>query len=214
MPLFRGTAMASEPQLTTELPSAQEWKDVLAEILPQQGEWSEEAYLVLTDHRSRLVEFTDGFLEVLPMPTDKHQSVLQFLFLAFFGFVQPRGGKVHFAPLRLQIRPGKFRAPDLLLLRSAADPRRQDRYWLGADLALEVVSEDKPERDLVEKRGDYAEGRVPEYWIVNPQTETITVLCLRGDAYEEAGVYRRGESAESVLLAGFSIAVAAVFDAH
>jgi Uma2 family endonuclease len=83
----------------------------------------------------------------------------------------------------------------------------------GADLALEVVSEDKLERDLVEKRGDYAEGRVPEYWIVNPQTETITVLVLRGDAYEEAAIYRRGESAASVLLVGFSVVVAAVFDA-
>ena len=62
------------------------------------------------------------------------------------------------------------------MLVSAADPRRGNRFWLGADLALEVVSADKPERDLVEKRGDYAEGRVPEYWIVNPQTETITVL--------------------------------------
>jgi Uma2 family endonuclease len=204
--------MATVPQVTTALPSAQQWKDVLEEILPPQGQWSEEAYLVLTDHRSRLVEFTDGFLEVLPMPTDKHQSILQLLFLAFFGFAQPRGGKVHFVPLRLQIRPGKFREPDLLLLVSAADPRRQDRYWVGADLALEVVSEEKPERDLVEKRVDYAEGRVPEYWIVNPQTETITVLSLRGDAYVEAGVYRRGESAQSVLLAGFSVAVAAVFD--
>ena len=115
--------------------------------------------------------------------------------------------------MRLQIRPGKFREPDLLLLLSAADPRRQNRFWLGADIALEVVSEEKPERDLVDKRGDYAEGRVPEYWIVNPQTETITVLRLRGDAYEEAGTYRRGESAASTLLAGFSVAVAAVFDA-
>ncbi len=147
------------------------------------------------------------------MPTDKHQSMLQFLFLAFNGFVQPRGGKVHFAPLRLQIRPGKFREPDLLLLLSAADSRRQNRFWLGADLALEVVSEEKPERDLVEKRGDYAEGRVPEYWIVNPQAETITVLRLRGDAYEETGVYRRGDSAASVVLAGFSVAVSAAFDA-
>ena len=62
-------------------------------------------------------------------------------------------------------------------------------------------------------KGDYAEGRVPEYWIVNPQTETITVLGLRGDAYEEAGMYRRGESAASVSLSGFSVDVAAVFDA-
>jgi len=48
---------------------------------------------------------------------------------------------------------------------------------------------------------------------VNPQTETITVLRLRADAYEEAGIYRRGEPAAAALLAGFSVAVAAVFDA-
>jgi Uma2 family endonuclease len=211
--LFQGEAMASATQPTTELPSAQEWKDMLEEILPPQGGWTEDEYLVLTDHRNRLVEFTDGFLEVLPMPTDKHQGILGFLYLAFLSFIEPRGGKVRFSPLRLRIRPGKFREPDLLLLLSAADSRRQNRFWLGADLALEVVSEEKPERDLVEKRGDYAEGRVPEYWIVNPQTETITVLRLRGDVYEEAGTFRRGESATSILLPDFSVAVAAVFDA-
>ena len=197
----------------TVLSSSQEWKDVLEEILPRQGEWNDEQYLVLTDHRNGLVEFTDGFLEVLPMPTDRHQSILQCLVLIFVAFLQPRGGKVQFSPLRLRIRPGKFREPDLLLLLSAGDPRRQNRFWTGADLALEVVSPEKPERDLVDKRADYAEAQVPEYWIVNPQTETITVVRLRGDAYEEAGVYRRGESAVSVLLEGFSVAVAAVFDA-
>jgi Uma2 family endonuclease len=208
-----GDVMATGPQLTTTLPSDQDWREFLEEMLPPQGRWSEEEYLVLTDHRNRLVEYTDGFLEALPMPTDKHQSVLGFLYVTFLKFMQPLGGKVQFSPLRLRIRPGKYREPDLLLLLSATDPRRQDRFWLGADLALEVVSPEKPERDLVDKRSDYAEGRVPEYWIVNPQTETISVLCLRGEAYEEAGTYRRGESAASVLLDGFKIEVAAVFDA-
>jgi Uma2 family endonuclease len=205
--------METESQPTTELPSAQEWKDVLEELLPPQGRWSEEEYLVLTDHRNRLVEFTDGFLEVLPRPTTRHQVLQKFLFLAFFNFFEPGGGLVLFAPLRLRIRPSKFREPDLLVLLSAADPRCQDRFWEGADLALEVVSEDKPERDLVDKRSDYAEARVPEYWIVNPQTETITVLQLGQDGYGEAGVYRRGESATSVLRPAFSVAVAQVFDA-
>ena len=182
-------------------------------MLPPQGQWSEEQYLVLTEHLNRPVEFTDGFLEVLPTPTDKHQAILGFLYVAFLNFINPRGGKVRFAALRLRIRPRKFREPDLLLLLSAADPRRQNRFWLGADLALEVVSEDKPERDLLDKRGDYAEAHVPEYWIVNPQTETITVLRLRGNAYEEAGTYRRGQSATSVLLAEFSVDVSAVLDA-
>ena len=109
--LFQGEAMASATQPTTQLPSAQEWKEVLEQILPPQGEWTEEEYLVLTDHRNRLVEFTDGFLEVLPMPTDKHQGILGFLYLAFFNFIEPQGGKVRFSPLRLRIRPGKFREP-------------------------------------------------------------------------------------------------------
>ncbi len=185
---------------------------MLREILPPQGAWSEEEYLVLTDHRSRLVEFTDGFLEPLPVPTDEHQSLLKFLFLAFFAFFEQRGGTVQFAPLRLRIRPGKFREPDLLVVLSAADRRRQNRFWDGADLTVEVVSEDKPQRDLVDKRGDYAEARVPEYWIVNPQTQTITVLRLIGDAYQEAGAYRRGQSATSVLRPDFSVLVDRVFD--
>jgi Uma2 family endonuclease len=188
-------------------------KDPLTDILPKQGHWTEEQYLALTDHSNRLVEYTDGFVEVLPMPTDRHQCILAFLYLAFLAFVKARGGKVHFAPLRLRIRPGKFREPDLLLLLSATDPRRQDRFWTGADLALEVVSKDKPERDLVQKRGDYAESRVPEYWIVNPETETIAVLRLEGDAYVEAGKFGRGAAALSVLLSGFAVDVTAVFDA-
>lgn len=195
-----------------EVVSNGEWKDILEDILPRQGEWSEEEYLVLTDHRMRLVEYTDGFLEALPTPTAAHQSILKFLFLAFFNFFEARGGNVLFAPLRLQIRPGKFREPDLLLLLAANDPRGQNRFWLGADLALEVVTADKPERDLVDKRGDYAEAKVAEYWIVNPMDETISVLQLRGDAYAETGRYRRGESARSALRPDFSIEVAAVFN--
>ena len=205
--------MATVTNHAAETPSTQEWRDLLADVLPRQGEWSEEEYLVLTDHRNQLVEYTDGFLEVLPMPTDEHQSILKFLVLAFCPFFESRGGTVQFAPLRLRIRAGKFREPDLMLLLAATDPRRQNRFWLGADLALEVVSEDKPERILLDKRIDYAEGRVPEYWIVNPLTETITICRLQDDAYVESGVYRRGESAMSVLQAGFSVAVNGVFDA-
>jgi Uma2 family endonuclease len=204
-------AIATEPRNVAQ---ETEWNQLLGDILPPQGEWTEEQYLVLTDHRNRLIEFTDGLLEVLPMPTDQHQSILKFLFLLFFRFVEARGGTVQFAPLRLQIRAGKFRQPDLMMLLLATDPRRQNRFWLGADLALEVVSEDKPERDLVDKLADYAEARVPEYWIVNPLTVSITVYRLSGDAYEEAGAYRRGEAALSVLLSGFSVLVSEVFDAR
>jgi Uma2 family endonuclease len=191
--------------------SARALKRWLLDVLPGQGEWTEKEYLWLTDHTSRLVEFTDGYIEVLPMPTKRHQTVLRILFLAFNAFVDPRGGEVFFAALRLRIRKGKFREPDLLLLKDKDDPRDQERFWTGADLALEVVSKNKPARDLVHKRRDYAEGRVPEYWIVNPQDETITVLKLDGAAYVEHGVFQRGDKATSVVLRGFKVSVDDVF---
>jgi Uma2 family endonuclease len=79
---------------------------------------------------------------------------------------------------------------------------------------LEIVSPDNPERDTVEKRADYAEAGIPEYWIVNPLDETITVLRLAGEQYSEHGVFRRGETATSTLLAGFAVAVDDVLDAR
>src|SRR3954471_9199207 len=106
--------MSTASSMTPAVPLAQEWKDFLEEILPGQGTWSEEQYLVLTEQTNRLIEFTDGYLEPLPMPTDRHQAILEYLFLAFLQTVKPIGGKVRFAPLRLRIRPGKFREPDLL----------------------------------------------------------------------------------------------------
>ena len=107
----------------------------------------------------------------------------------------------------------QHREPDLLLVRDAGDPRRHDRYWLGADLVAEVVSPDRPERDLVQKREEYAAAGILEYWIVDPRVETITVLRLAGGAYVELGVFARGEQATSALLAGFAVDVADIFAA-
>jgi Uma2 family endonuclease len=178
-----------------------------------QGIWSVEQYLRLTDQTNRLIEFTDGRIEVLPMPTENHQAMLEWLFLALRVFIERLGGKVRFAPLRLLMRDGKFREPDILLIRNANDPRRQNRYWLGADLVVEIVSEDNPERDTKIKRGDYADAGVPEYWIVDPLNTTITVLVLDGDEYAEHGVFHRGDQATSKLLDGFNISVDELFDA-
>jgi Uma2 family endonuclease len=188
--------------------------DLVLSLDPLQGHWTEEQYLLLTDQTNRLLEYTDGYIEALPMPTDDHQAMLEWLFLALKAFIEQIGGKVRFAPLRLLIGEGKYREPDILLLCDAHDPRRQNRYWLGADLVVEVVSEDDPERDTKLKRADYAGAGIPEYWIVNPLESTITVLVLAGDAYAEHGIFRRGDRALSRLLEGFSVSVDEVLDAE
>lgn len=191
-----------------------ELQDVLLDVLPPQGDWTEEEYLWLTDKTSRPIEYTDGYIEVLPMPTDEHQGILGFFHLLLFPFLQQRGGVVRFSPLRLRLRPRKFREPDLLILLDAQDARRGNRYWNGADLVMEIVSADKPARDLVEKRGEYAAAGIPEYWIVNPLDETIAVLTLRDGTYVEHGVFARGARATSILLPGFSVVVEEVFEAR
>lgn len=206
--------MAGDMSSQTTHTTQQQVDAFVLEVLPAQGQWSEDDYLWLTDHTTRLIEFSNGYIEELPMPTDQHQTILLFLYELLAAFVKPLGGKVLVAPLRLKIRDRTFREPDIVLVRSASDTRRQNRFWLGADMVVEIVSPDKPERDFVEKRHDYAEVQVPEYWIVNPQDETITVLRLEDSTYTEHGSFGRGASATSVLLNGFGVSVSAVFDAE
>lgn len=206
-------SMAETESGRTAPTSQESLQALLRENVPPQGAWSDEQYLWLTDRCRHLVEFTDGEVQELPAPTSTHQAVLLALFNLLHGYLKPRGGVVMFAALRVRIRSGKFREPDVLLLCDRADPRCQDRYWLGADLVAEVVSPDDPDRDIIEKRADYAEAGIPEYWIVDPRYKTITVLVLEGNAYVEQRVYARGESAASRLLDGFTADVAAVFDA-
>ena len=112
-----------------------------------QGLWTVEQYLGLTNQTNHLIEFTDGTLEVLPAPTKYHQAILRLFFLAILPVMQQIGGDVYFAPQRLQIRQGKLREPALLLVLDKSDPRAQNEFWLGADLVVEIVSPDHPERD-------------------------------------------------------------------
>lgn len=180
---------------------------ILLDVRPPQGRWREFDYLWLTDRCNRLVEFADGCLEELPLPTDLHQSILLYLFRKLDERVRSVGGVALVGPMRLKIHDSRFREPDLLLLQDAHDSRRQNRYWLGADLVAEVVSPDDPERDYVLKRQDYATANIPEYWIVDPQRNEITILSLDNDQYIEHGTYGLDEYASSAILAGFAVPV-------
>jgi Uma2 family endonuclease len=93
--------------------------------------------------------------------------------------------------------------------------RPEDKYLRDAGLVIEIVSADdrSQKRDYQEKRADYAQLRIPEYWIVDPQTDRITVLVLKGKQYRVYGEFAPGQQASSTLLDGFSVDVSAVFSA-
>ena len=164
----------------------------LALMFPLQGGWSVQDYLALDT--GLLVEYTDGFIRVLPMPSLLHQLIVKYLFRLLDGFVLRHAlGEVLLAPLPVQLAAGKYREPDLVFLRPERI-RSLRGQPAGADLVMEVVSEGREnrERDYRDKRRDYAEAGIAEYWIVDPEQRKVTVLSLDGKDYREHGVFAGG----------------------
>lgn len=184
----------------------------IARLFPYQGEWTEEEYLALdTNH---LIEFDHGYLEVLPMPGILHQRIALYLYRVLWSFVTAHGlGEVLTAPLPVQLWTQKYREPDIIFFDSARRPQSTDKYAIYPDLVMEVVSPDDPDRDYVKKRAEYAQAGIPEYWIVDPLQQRITVLSLADKEYTVFGEFTPGEQAASRLLEGFTVDVAEVFAA-
>ena len=88
-------------------------------------------------------------------------------------------------PVRLTSR--EYREPDVFFVSTPRVEEADGKYPNGADLVMEVVngSRDDCKRNLVEKRYDYAQAGIPEYWIVDPDEGTIIVLRQEGEAYVE-----------------------------
>ena len=188
----------------------------VATLFPEQGEWSEEEYLRLTDGTNRRIEFTDGRLAFLAMPTEIHETLTELLFFALREFVESHKlGKVHMTGIRLRIRPRNVRLPDVIFLHKDNYHARHNRAWDGADLVMEVVSDDPKDRkrDYEEKLIDYAEAKVAEYWIVDYERKVVIVHRLDGNHYKVHGEFARGQQAASALLDGFTLDVEALFAA-
>ena len=182
----------------------------LAKLFPEQGCWTEEDYLGFDRSENLLMEFTDGYLEVLPMPTIEHQRIVKYLVRMLMAFAEPALGEVLFAPLPMKMRTGMWREPDVFFILKEHLPKGE--YPEHADLVFEIVSPDKKsqQRDYKMKRLDYAKAGIAEYWIVDPKKEQITILKLARGRYVEHGVFKTGSVASSALLKGFAVDVAKV----
>ena len=187
----------------------------VAFFYPPQGNWSECDYLRLDQAGGRIVELVRGRLEVLPMPTILHQLIAKFLFARLDVYVGIRRlGTVLFAPLPVHLGPEHYREPDIVFFRPERVPVGKE-YPELADLVMEIVSDDAEsrKRDFEEKRRDYAAAGIPEYWIVDPQEQAVTVLALDEKQYRVHGEFKLGTQATSVLLPEFSIDVSELFAA-
>ena len=79
------------------------------------------------------------------------------------------------------------------------------------DLIVEIRSDSTAERDETLKRQLYEECSVQEYWLVDPETKTITVLLLGEDGYAEAATYTEGHTLTSPMLEGFAADLDEIF---
>ncbi len=211
---FRGnnTMTLSTSKETAGLGAAAEPAWDVAFLFPAQGSWSEQEYLDLKGNR--LVEFSHGSIEVLTTPTAAHQLIILFLCDVLRAFVRPaKLGKVLMAPFKMRLWEGKYREPDVMFMRTENASRTSSGLWDGADLVIEIVSDDDRGRDLETKRFEYARAGIPEYWIIDPQTRHMIVLKLDGQRYAVHGEFGGGDRASSLLLPGLEVSVTDLFAA-
>ncbi len=79
------------------------------------------------------------------------------------------------------------------------------------DFVVEFISPGTGTTDRVTKMDDYAAHGVTEYWIIDPETETVEQYILHSDTYTLHTKARTG-TLTSVAVTGFTIPVRAIFE--
>ena len=184
----------------------------LMDLLPAAGEWTEADYFPLSE-RGRLVELSDGNIEVIELPTWFHQIILMRLSTALYTFVsQHKLGWVVFAPIPIRLWPGKIREPDLMFM-STAHRERIGLYWGVPDLAVEILSPSTASKDREVKRLEYAQAGVVEYWIIDPEARSVGVLTKSAQSpiYDRSSVFQRNDALVSEMFPGLALSLADLF---
>jgi len=154
-------------------------------------------------------ELVDGELVEVPPESEFNNWIARCLMFAIAdsGQIAPRLIIIHSLELQvptLQSGDSANRYPDLVILRPEHIPLTQKRLTITLEmpppqLVAEVVSPGKQnrQRDLIRKRDQYAARGIPEYWLVDPEAQTVTVLQLQNGSYGEVGVFQGNQSIAS-----------------
>ncbi len=164
-----------------------------------------EEYLSYEDSTDNRYELIDGELITLPPESGLNYFIALelFWFLAVAEVVPRRLIKIHACEIQVPVlKPSDAanRYPDLVILREEHWELTQNRLTVTRtmpppQLVVEVVSPGRVgcDRDYDRKRAQYSARGIPEYWIVDPQEQAVTVLQLEEGQYVEVGVFRDDE---------------------
>lgn len=171
-------------------------------------------YCLIPDDGKRH-EIIDGGHYVSPAPSFYHQQIVIALLTRLHGFVsQHELGTVSVAPVDILFSDVNVVQPDILFIASDREQIITKRNVQGApDLLIEVLSESNRRHDEIVKRKLYEQFGVREYWIVDPELETVKVYRLKDGAYGKPMLLSRenDETLESPLLPGFRCGLDDVF---
>jgi Uma2 family endonuclease len=154
-----------------------------------------------------------GELIMTPSPTAFHQSIIYRLILKLGNFVeQKRLGVILQSPIDVYLSDEDVYQPDLIFIRAdRAKGLRKDKLRIVPDLVVEVLSPSTAYYDFTRKKEMYCARGVEEYWIVDPEAETIEVMIKQEEIYRTERLLHNSEILESTMFSGFSMKVEDIF---
>ena len=148
-----------------------------------------------------------------PGPTQSHQECGGELYYQLRNFLKDKPCKVFIAPFDVRLNADTYDdiivQPDLLVV---CDKGKLDgKCCVGApDIVIEVLSASTVRRDRFVKFHTYEKAGVREYWIVDPDSQTVQVHILKDGAYN-IDIYGADDTVPVCVLEGCEINLADVF---
>ncbi len=151
-------------------------------------------YLTYDDGTDTRYEFVNGELVSVPPATHLHRRIAQFLEAVFLSEIarlkyEWETGRGDTGVRTKGSRRDITRLPDVVVFDSQIieDPTGVAILLEPPKLVVEVVSpgEINRKRDYEQKPREYQRLGIPEYWIVDPQRQIVTLLTLFEGLYEE-----------------------------
>ncbi|MBF0553032.1 MAG: Uma2 family endonuclease [Nitrospirae bacterium] len=162
-----------------------------------------------------LTEIINGEEVVGPSPFRKHQDVVFNLADIIRRHVKTAKalGKVYLSPLDVIFEEGINRLqPDILFIRNENSGIEQDWIRGVPDMVCEILSPGTYKMDMVVKRAVYEKYRVPEYWIVIPELQSIEILTIEGDRYKTHSIAEIEGMVTSKVIEGLQVNIKDVFE--
>jgi len=151
-----------------------------------------EQYLNYDDGTDTRYELVNGELIAMPTESDLNNRIAAFLFAYFLQIGIPHYCLRMGAQIVVSGARATAREPDLMVLseETAAALEGATHCLITHDmpppmLVVEVVSPNQESRDYRHKRTEYAGRQIPEYWIVDPIAQKVTILEWVDGLYEQ-----------------------------